>query len=102
MTALLLTIPLVAAAPVPKDFQKPAPKLDGAWKLTGMELNGQPLETSLDQIWRFDSDRLVIGTGTGYTSPKQAILTDPDASPARDSAHEPAAVTGTDPATVPG
>ncbi len=35
MTPLLLALPLLLAAPVPKDFKKAeAPALDGAWRLT--------------------------------------------------------------------
>ena len=82
MTALLLTIPLLATAPVPKDFRKPAPKLDGAWQMTGLELNGQQLGGNQNSVWRFDGDSLTIEypNGRGIPAPRP-ILTDPKASP---------------------
>jgi uncharacterized protein (TIGR03067 family) len=82
MTALLLTIPLLVAAPVPKDFKKPVPKLDGAWRLNGLELNGRQLGGNQNAVWRFDGDQLTIENpnALGATAPRP-ITTDAKASP---------------------
>ncbi len=54
MTPLLLAIPLLLAAPVPKDF-KPALALDGQWKVTEFERNGKPA-SHFQELWRIDGD----------------------------------------------
>lgn len=61
MTPLLLTIPLLSAAPVPKDFKKDATKLSGEWALVGSDIDGVP--GNIDQkmvFWTFDGDSLTI------------------------------------------
>jgi uncharacterized protein (TIGR03067 family) len=62
------------AAPVPKDFVKPKPKLDGQWTVTAYESNGRALKTSsiLNQTWTFSGDSLSI---TRATAPKGAAPT---------------------------
>ena len=81
MTPLLLTIPLLLAAPVPKDFKKAPVKLDGAWVHTGSDINGLPVGGVRNEIWTFDGDNLAIqGNGVAAISPIP-IKTDVKASP---------------------
>lgn len=81
MTALLLTIPLIAAAPIPKDFKKEMPKLDGAWQCTSMEFQGQKIGNQYS-VWKFDGDNLTIEYPNGRLAPvPRPIKTDPKASP---------------------
>lgn len=52
MTPLLLVIPLIAAAPVPKEFKK-APPILGPWYMAGLEIDGKPSQFNKGMIWRF-------------------------------------------------
>ena len=81
MTALLLTIPLIAAAPVPKDFKKEAPKLDGAWVYASTEINGQRIADARKDIWTFDGDNLTIQSNGAAAAGPIPIKTDVKASP---------------------
>ena len=81
MTALLLTIPLLAAAPIPKDFKKETPKLDGAWQCTGIEFQGRQLGGNQNSVWKFDGESLTIEYANGRGAVPQPIKTDPKASP---------------------
>lgn len=80
MTALLLVVPLIAAAPVPK-VKEPV-RLDGAWRLTAVTVNGRAAGGNLESVWRFDKDTLTVespnGGGVGVPRP---IRTDPKATP---------------------
>ena len=88
MTAMLFVLPWIAAAPVPKDFKKEAPKLDGSWKVTSYEVNGRPINSNviLSQTWTFEGEKLAISRppiGNGVVSPvsKSTVKTDPKKSP---------------------
>ena len=81
MTALLLTIPLVAAAPVLKDFKKAPVKLDGAWVHTGSDINGLPVGGGRNEVWTFDGESLSIQGGAAGGMPAIPIKTDVKASP---------------------
>lgn len=81
MSPLLLTIPLVAAAPVPKDFKKETPKLDGAWECTSVESGGRVIPRQ-NMTWRFADDAVTITYGGGDAGVQpMPISTDPKASP---------------------
>lgn len=82
MTSLLLVVPLIAAAPIPKELKpKDRPALDGAWKVTALQFNGQQIGGNQNSVWKFDGDTLAIENG-GRTNPPRPIKTDPKASPA--------------------
>ena len=81
MTLLLLTIPLVAAAPVPKDFKKAVPKLDGEWVYARTEINGQRIVDVRKELWTFDGDNLTIQRDGDAASPPIPIRMDAKASP---------------------
>ena len=83
MTAILLIVPLIAAAPVPKDLKAEAPPLAGAWKLTAITIGGRAAGGNLDAVWRFDGDSYTVEHPVGSTSVARAFKTDPKASPAR-------------------
>jgi uncharacterized protein (TIGR03067 family) len=81
MTALLLAIPLVAAAPVPKELKKEKPALDGAWKLTGITFNGQQLGGNQTAVWTFEGNTLTINNNNGGVVSTRPIRVDPQATP---------------------
>ena len=81
MTALLLAVPLVFAAPVPKELKKDTPALNGSWKVTGLTFNGAALGGLNNSVWTFDGDSLTVGNGNGGATPARTIKTDPTASP---------------------
>ena len=74
LLAGVLFATVALAAPVPKDFLKPKPKLDGRWKVTSYETNGRPTTavSILNQTWAFDGENLTI---TRATAPKGAAAT---------------------------
>lgn len=81
MTPLLLALPLVATAPVPKDFRKELPTLDGAWHCTGIELQGRVIGQQ-NSVWKFEGEMLTIEyPGRGFNANSQPIKLDPKASP---------------------
>lgn len=82
MTPLLLAIPLIAAAPIPKELKpKDRPALDGAWKMVSLTFNGQQLGGVQSALWKFDGDSLTIEY-PNRANPPRPIKTDPKASPA--------------------
>ena len=62
LLAGVLFAAVASAAPVPKDFRKPKPKLDGQWKVTSYETNGRASKVAsiLNQTWAFDGENLTI------------------------------------------
>jgi uncharacterized protein (TIGR03067 family) len=82
MTPLLLTIPLIAAAPIPKEFRKELPQLDGSWQQTGIEFNGRQIGGNQTAVWKFEGDSLTIEyPGRGINAVPRPIKTDAKASP---------------------
>lgn len=82
MTPLLLVIPLIAAAPIPKELKpKDRPALDGAWQLTGLQFNGQRLGGNQNAVWKFEGETLTIESA-GRVNPPRPIKADPKATPA--------------------
>ena len=81
MTPLLLAVPLLLAAPVPKDFKKAPMKLDGAWVHTGSDINGLPVGGGRSEVWTFDGESLTIQGGAAGGMPAIPIKTDVKASP---------------------
>jgi uncharacterized protein (TIGR03067 family) len=80
MTPFLLALPLVVAAPVPKDFKKVTPVLEGAWQCTGVDINGRMIARQ-NQTWRFEGDSLVIENAGGGRQQPIPIKTDPKTTP---------------------
>ena len=81
MTALLLTIPLLAAAPIPKDFKKELPMLDGAWECTQIESGGRVIP-HVNMTWRFANDAVtIVYNNNNAGAQPMPISTDPKASP---------------------
>ena len=78
MTALLLTIPLIAAAPVPKDFDTKT--LDGEWAFVGLTLDGKPINGQQGN-WVFAGDTVTFHIPNGGQPRVSAIKTDPKAKP---------------------
>lgn len=62
LVCVLLLAPSTLAAPVPKDFLKKPPKLDGKWMVTAYESNGRAVKTTtiLNQVWAFEGENLTI------------------------------------------
>ena len=58
MTAVLLALPLIAAAPVPNDFRKESWNLEGCWKLTKYQVYGQEFE-QVTLEWTIEGDSLL-------------------------------------------
>ena len=65
MTPLLLAIPFVLAAPVPKDFRKAVPKLDGTWRCAGIDIGGRAWTGDIRTTWTFDGERLSVVRSLG-------------------------------------
>lgn len=60
MTPLLLALPLIAAAPVPKELKDgPRGNLDGRWVVVEFERNGKPA-SHFQEAWDIRGESLVI------------------------------------------
>ena len=73
--ALLISAGTLTAAPIPKDFRKPNPSLEGTWRLLVIEYQGERLVRD-GETWTFDGGNLMM---TKYG--EQTYVTDPTASP---------------------
>jgi uncharacterized protein (TIGR03067 family) len=80
MTALLLAVPLVLTAPVPKETLKG--QLDGAWRPTGLTFDGKPINGEKGD-WVFAGDTVTFHVPDGRAPRGGTIKTDPKASPKR-------------------
>ncbi len=80
MTAILLIVPLIAAAPVPKDFKKATERLDALWELVGVDVHGRPSPFQKSS-WRIEGDSLTVENPNGGIGSALPIKTDPTASP---------------------
>lgn len=62
MTALLLSLPLAAAAPIPKDFKPANETLHGTWEFVSATYGGQPDSSYDGAKWELRKD----GTATRF------------------------------------
>lgn len=69
MIPLLLGVPLVLTAPVPKEFRQP-PELHGTWVMTELEVNGNALPRIRELRWQFARGELTITDTTGSARTK--------------------------------
>lgn len=80
MTSFLLVLPLVAAAPVPKELRTQPVTLDGTWRCESVDVNGQP-SANLNMTWRFADNAVRIEYGGPGVNPPMPITLDTKASP---------------------
>ena len=79
MTPLLLAIPMVVAAPVPKDFKKEVPAFEGEWQLAWHESNGRKSVVA-GYVWVFGPENITVHNA-GRTNPPIPIAVDTKTSP---------------------
>ena len=64
LCCLAFTASLLVAAPIPKSLRKKNTSLEGRWKLSSMNYNGQALNAgNSTQVWTITGDDMVIEDG---------------------------------------
>jgi uncharacterized protein (TIGR03067 family) len=77
--AVSLAVPLVDAAPVPKELRKARPELEGAWRLTGQQMDDLTFAPE-KAVWRFDGGTLVT-QAPGRPDRVKHVRCDPTSTP---------------------
>lgn len=83
MTPLLLVVPLVAAAPVPKEVAKPLnEKLEGTWEFVSATYGGQPDASYDGATWVLEKDGKATRTLKGAAGTPASFKIDTKTKPA--------------------
>ena len=81
MTPLLLVVPLVFAAPVPKDFKPANAPLEGTWEFVTATFGGQPHAMYDGAKWVLGKDGKATRLLKGDAGTEAAFRIDPKAKP---------------------